>query len=124
LERICRYIARPAVSEKRLTLTSNGNVKYQLKTPYRNGTTHVTHVIFEPLDFMAKLAALIPMPKVNLTRFHGIFAPNSQDRKIITSEGKTKKSSTMKTKGTETETEKRKTMTWGKKVKAYFQYSY
>jgi hypothetical protein len=36
LERICRYIARPAVSEKRLTLTSNGNVKYQLKTPYRN----------------------------------------------------------------------------------------
>jgi hypothetical protein len=124
LERICRYIARPAVSEKRLTLTSNDNVKYQLKTPYRNGTTHVTHVIFEPLDFMAKLAALIPMPKVNLTRFHGIFAPNSQDRKIITSEGKTKKSSTMKTKGTETETEKCKTMTWGKKVKAYFQYSY
>jgi hypothetical protein len=33
LERICRHIARPAVSEKRLTLTSNGNVKYQLKTP-------------------------------------------------------------------------------------------
>jgi hypothetical protein len=41
LERICRYIARSAVSEKRLTLTNNGNVKYQLKTPYRNGTTHV-----------------------------------------------------------------------------------
>ena len=84
LERICRYIARSAVSEKRLTLTSNGNIKYQLKTPYRNGTTHV---IFEPLDFMAKLAALIPKPKVNLTRFHGVFAPNSQYRKIITSEG-------------------------------------
>jgi hypothetical protein len=120
LERICRHIARPAVSEKRLTLTSNGNVKYQLKTPYRNGTTHVTHVIFEPLDFMAKLAALIPKPKVNLTRFHGVFAPNSQYRKIITSEGKTKKSSTMKTKGTETETEKRKTMTWGKRLKRIF----
>jgi hypothetical protein len=71
LERICRYIARPAVSEKRLTLTSNGNVKYQLKTPYRNGTTHV---VFEPLDFMAKLAALIPNPKVNLTRFYGVMS--------------------------------------------------
>jgi hypothetical protein len=58
-ERICRYIARPAVSEKRLTLTSNGNVKYQLKTPYRNGTTHV---VFEPLDFMAKLAESKLMP--------------------------------------------------------------
>ena len=29
--------------------------RYQLETPYRDGTTHV---IFEPLDFIAKLAAL------------------------------------------------------------------
>lgn len=46
LERLCRYISRPAVSEKRLSLTRGGNVRYQLKTPYRDGTTHV---IFEPL---------------------------------------------------------------------------
>ena len=46
LERLCRYISRPAVAEKRLSLTLNGNVRYQLKTPYRDGTTHV---IFEPL---------------------------------------------------------------------------
>jgi hypothetical protein len=65
LERLCRYIARPAVSEKRLSLTPNGNVRYQLKTPYRDGTTHV---IFEPLDFIARLAALVPRPRVNLTR--------------------------------------------------------
>ena len=50
LERLCRYISRPAVSEQRLSLTPNGNVRYQLKTPYRDGTTHV---IFEPLDFTA-----------------------------------------------------------------------
>jgi hypothetical protein len=41
LERLCHYIARPAVSEKRLSLTSTGKVRYELKTPYRNGTTHV-----------------------------------------------------------------------------------
>lgn len=41
LERLCRYISRPAVSEKRLSLTPNGNIRYQLKTPYRDGTTHV-----------------------------------------------------------------------------------
>jgi hypothetical protein len=89
LERLCRYIARSAVSEKRLSLTANGNVRYQLKTPYRDGTTHVAahahpcargisasvHVIFEPLDFIARLAALVPKPRVNLTRFHGVFAP-------------------------------------------------
>ena len=56
-ERLCRYIARPALSERRLSLTAAGKVRYQLKTPYNNGTTHV---VFEPLDFMAKLAALVP----------------------------------------------------------------
>jgi hypothetical protein len=61
---MCRYISRPAVTEKRLSLTPNGNVRYQLKTPYRDGTTHV---IFEPLDNIARLAALIPKPRVNLT---------------------------------------------------------
>ena len=33
LERLCRYISRPAIAEKRLSLTPNGNVRYQLKTP-------------------------------------------------------------------------------------------
>ncbi len=75
LERLCRYISRPAVSEKRLSLTPNGNVRYQLKTPYRDGTTHV---IFELLDFIARLAALVPKPRVNLTRFHGVFRPQQQ----------------------------------------------
>ncbi len=73
LERLCRYIARPAVPEKRLSSTRGGNIRYQLKTPYRDGATHV---IFEPLDFIARLAALVPKPRVNLPRFHGVFAPN------------------------------------------------
>jgi hypothetical protein len=75
LERLCRYIARPAISEKRLSLTPTGKVRYELKTPFRNGTTHV---IFEPLDFMARLAALVPKPRVNLTRFHGELTPWTQ----------------------------------------------
>lgn len=81
LERLCRYISRPAVSEQRLSLTSNGNIRYRLKTPYKDGTTHV---IFEPLDFIARLAALVPKPRVNLTRFHGVFAPNSRHRALVT----------------------------------------
>ena len=36
-------------------------VRYKLKTPYRDGTTHV---FFEPLDFLARLAALVPKPRV------------------------------------------------------------
>jgi hypothetical protein len=66
------------VSTKRLSLTRNGQIRYELKTPKRNGTTHV---IFEPLDFISKLAALVPKPRVNMTRFHGVFAPNSKYHK-------------------------------------------
>jgi len=81
LERLCRYITRPAIAERRLSLTHQGKVRYELKTPYRDGTTHV---IFEPVDFIAKLAALVPRPRVNLTRFHGVFAPNSLHRAWVT----------------------------------------
>jgi len=81
LERLCRYITRPAISEKRLLLTNQGKVRYELKTPYRDGTSHV---IFEPVDFIARLAALVPKPRVNLTRFHGVFAPNSKHRALVT----------------------------------------
>jgi hypothetical protein len=71
MERLCRYITRPAVSTKRLSMTRNGQIRYELKTPWRNGTTHV---IFEPLDFVARLVALVPKPRVNLTRLIGVFA--------------------------------------------------
>ena len=57
-------MGRPAIAEKRLSLTANGNVQYELETPCRDGTTRV---IFEPLDFIARLAALVPTPRVNLT---------------------------------------------------------
>jgi hypothetical protein len=72
LERLCRYVSRPAVSEKRLSLAPNGNVRYQLKTPYREGTTHV---VFEPLDFIARLAALGTGQESTLPAFMGCLRP-------------------------------------------------
>ena len=48
-----------------------------VNTPYRDG---ITHVIFEPEDFIARLAALVPKPRAHLTRYHGVFAPASPDR--------------------------------------------
>ena len=80
-ERLCRYIARPAVAVPRLSLSSTGKVLYTLKTPYRDGTTQVA---FEPVDFIARLAALVPKPRVNLTRYHGVLAPNHRWRGLVT----------------------------------------
>ena len=54
-QRLCRYIARPAVAVPRLSLSSTGKVVYTLKTPYRDGTPQVA---FDPVDFIARLAAL------------------------------------------------------------------
>ena len=42
-----------------------------------------TAVAFEPLDLMSKLAALIPRPRANTLRFHGVYAPNSHFRSDV-----------------------------------------
>ena len=76
---------RPAVATGRLALAAQGLVRYQLKTSYRDGTTHV---ILEPLDVSARLAALVPKPRAHLTRYHGVFAAHSTWRAAITSAGR------------------------------------
>jgi hypothetical protein len=43
LERLCRYTSRLAVSEQHLSLTPNGNIRYQLNTPYRDSTMRRRH---------------------------------------------------------------------------------
>jgi len=62
-------------------LSSTGKVLYTLKTPYRDGTTQVA---FDPVDFIARLAALVPKPRINLTRYHGVLAPNHRWRGEVT----------------------------------------
>lgn len=80
LERLCRYITRPPIATKRLSVDTRGRVVYRYKHPFRDGSTHV---VLEPLDFIARLAALVPRPRLNLTRFHGVFAPNFKHRERI-----------------------------------------
>jgi len=83
LEMLCRYIARPAVAEERLELQPSGDVILRLKTPYTDGTTHL---LFSGLEFVEKLAALIPPARVHLTRFFGCLAPHAKIRPFIVPE--------------------------------------
>ena len=118
LERLCRYVTRPAIAEKRLSLTNQGKVRYELKTPYRDGTTHA---IFEPVDFIAKLAALVPKPRVNLTRFHGVFAPNSLHRGWVTPARRGKGSPKLAADQDEkTPAQRHVAMTWAQRLKRVF----
>ncbi len=80
LEKLCRYTARPPVALERLSETPDGKILYRLKSEYSDGTTHV---LFDPIELVEKVVALIPPPRANLLRYHGVFAPNSKERKEI-----------------------------------------
>ncbi len=80
IEKLCRYIARPAVSLDRLSLNQRGQVVYTLKKPYSDGTTHI---VMTQLELLERLAALVPRPRVHLTRFAGVFAPHYKHRALV-----------------------------------------
>ena len=74
------YVARPPLSTQRLSLSPDGNVLYELKRPFSDGRTHV---LFSPVEFPEKLAALVPLPWFNQVKYNGVFAPNSPFRKEV-----------------------------------------
>ena len=47
LERVARYIVRPAVALERLSVDHDGRVVLELKQPCRNGTTHMRFALAE-----------------------------------------------------------------------------
>ena len=107
-------MTRPAVAEPRLSLTAGGRVRYALKSPWRDGTTHV---MFEPLGFIARLAALVPRPRVNLTRYHGVFAPNSRWRSRITPARRGRRQPAQEQ---ALEPKSRAALTWARRLKRVF----
>ena len=48
-----------------------------LTPSWSDGTTHL---ILSPLELIEKLATLVPPPRLNLIRYHGVLAPNAADR--------------------------------------------
>ena len=79
-------------------------------------------MIFEPLDFIVRLAALVPKPRVNLIRFHGVFAPNSRYRGRVTraKRGRGGRHCTTEEPEAPTPAERRASMTWAQRLKRVF----
>lgn len=75
-ERLLRYCARPPLSLERLSVLDDGRIAYVIRKPWGNET----HRVMSPLQFLARLAALIPPPRHPLIRFYGVFAPHSSWR--------------------------------------------
>ena len=53
---------------------------HELKRPFRDATTEC---LFEPLDFLARLAALVLRPRSHLIRYHAVLAPNAHHRRLV-----------------------------------------
>jgi len=88
LERLCRYLLRPPIATERLHSssaaarheTADGQVVYELKRPWSDGTTHL---VFEPLEFLGRLCALVPPARAHLVLYHGVLAAHANWRREI-----------------------------------------
>jgi hypothetical protein len=80
LERLCRYALRPAVGQTRLQAMPDGTFVLELPRRWRDGTTHL---IFDPMELLERLAVLVPRPRVNLILYHGVLAPRAAWRRAI-----------------------------------------
>ena len=88
-------------------------MRYTLKTPYRDGSTHI---ILEPVDFIARQAALARKPWVNLTCFYGVFVLNSALRQQVTPFRRSRAASKRKTPA-----QRHAAMTWFQRLKQVFE---
>jgi hypothetical protein len=88
-----------------------------LRLPYRDGTTHV---IFEPEDFIARLAALVPKPRAHLTRYHGVFAPASPDRARVVPGTRAATAHDVHGRGEPSTADRQHSLTWAQRFKRVF----
>jgi len=80
LERLCRYVIRPPVAGGRLRFVDAETLVFSLKTHWADGTCQL---LLSPQELLEKLAALVPPPRLNLVRYHGVLAPACPDRDQI-----------------------------------------
>lgn len=89
--RLCRYLSRPPVATQRLRryrhqlaprqrALDDGKWMYKLKRRFADGTEAV---VFEPLDLISRLCALVPPVRFHLLRYHGVLAAHAKDRRDV-----------------------------------------
>jgi len=82
LERLLRYCARPVFAGERLAwIEPDQRLVYHLPKPRPDGQTAL---YLTPLEFLDRLAALVPPPRKHRHRYHGVLAPHSPLRPAVT----------------------------------------
>lgn len=94
VERIChamsrqakskqRSLGRPPIATDRLEWLDDGRLRYIMKKAWRDGT-HA--LVFEPLDLIARLCAMIPPPRFHMVRYHGVLSSHASRRPEVVPE--------------------------------------
>ncbi|MCP5065959.1 MAG: hypothetical protein GY946_05270 [bacterium] len=80
LERICRYLLRPAFAHDAVRALPDGRVRILYRQPSRSGKTFadVSRDVF-----LARLCASIPPPGVRMVRYYGILASRHRLRSAV-----------------------------------------
>ena len=118
LEKLCRYVCRPAISASRISQLPDGMVRIELKQAWRNGATAV---LIPPADLILRMAAQVPLPRRASIRYHGVFAPNAALRSLVVPAGEKAKCKRRKTPdGVATERETSTRMTYSVALKRAF----
>ncbi|MDO8479692.1 MAG: hypothetical protein Q7W02_26555 [Candidatus Rokubacteria bacterium] len=80
------FLNRPGPILLKIDIRTDGRVLVTLKAAWRDGTTHV---LFEPIEFLEKLAALTPRPAINLLLYHAALAPHARWGSQVVGYGRT-----------------------------------
>jgi len=80
LEHLIRYVARPPIAAERLSILPDGRVAYAFRKRWRDGSAGV---VFDPLTFLERLAALVPRPRKKLVNYFGVFASAASYRSRV-----------------------------------------
>ena len=72
------------------------------------------------MDFIARLAALVPKPRVNLTRYHGVLATNHRLRGTVTPAKRGKTAVPISKTEVRSPAERHAAMTWAQRLKRVF----
>jgi hypothetical protein len=79
-EALVKYVLRPPVSNERLEMTPDGNVRLLLKKAYRDGTAAIE---MPPLALLSRLAAAVPSPRRHVVGYFGVLSSASRLRPLV-----------------------------------------
>jgi hypothetical protein len=80
LERLVRYMARPAIADERIVIESPHSLRLKLKSEWKDGTSEIR---FTPEELIEKLVALVPLPGQHTVRYFGVLASRSEHYKKL-----------------------------------------